>query len=110
MSRTSRPSVGPAVKDVSDDPEGAAVYGECLLQWRDLSPAARTRILLVTLPPDDVDENGATVNALQRHATVIARKSLAEGFGLTVAEGMWQGRGGADGTGRAGLRPRELPR
>jgi trehalose synthase len=23
--------VGPAVKDVSDDPEGAAVYGECLL-------------------------------------------------------------------------------
>ena len=33
--------VGPAVKDVSDDPEGAAVYGECVLQWRDLSPAAR---------------------------------------------------------------------
>ena len=31
--------VGPAVKDVSDDPEGAAVYGECLLQWRDLRPA-----------------------------------------------------------------------
>ena len=35
--------VGPSVKDVSDDPEGAAVYGECLLQWRDLSPAARAR-------------------------------------------------------------------
>ncbi len=32
------------------------------------------------------------VNALQRHATVIAQKSLAEGFGLTVAEGMWKGR------------------
>ena len=30
--------------------------------------------------------------ALQRHATVIAQKSLAEGFGLTVAEGMWKGR------------------
>ena len=29
--------VGPAVTEVSDDPEGAAVYGECLLQWRDLS-------------------------------------------------------------------------
>ena len=84
--------VGPAVKDVSDDPEGAAVYGECLLQWRDLSPAARTRILLVTLPLDDIDENAAMVNALQRHATVIAQKSLAEGFGLTVAEGMWKGR------------------
>ena len=84
--------VGPSVKDVSDDPEGAAVYGECLLQWRDLSPAARTRILLVTLPLDDIDENAAMVNALQRHATVIAQKSLAEGFGLTVAEGMWKGR------------------
>ena len=32
------------------------------------------------------------VNALQRHATVITQKSLAEGFGLTVAEGMWKGR------------------
>src|SRR5690349_10072794 len=84
--------VGPAVKDVSDDPEGAAVYGECLLQWHDLSPAARARILLATLPLDDIDENAAMVNALQRHATVIAQKSLAEGFGLTVAEGMWKGR------------------
>jgi trehalose synthase len=84
--------VGPSVTDVSDDPEGAAVYGECLLQWHDLSPAARTRIMLVTLPLDDVDENATMVNALQRHATVIAQKSLAEGFGLTVAEGMWKGR------------------
>jgi trehalose synthase len=84
--------VGPSVKDVSDDPEGAAVYGECLLQWRELSPAARTRILLITLPLDDIDENAAMVNALQQHATVISQKSLAEGFGLTVAEGMWKGR------------------
>jgi trehalose synthase len=83
---------GPAVADVSDDPEGAAVYGECLLQWRDLPPAARARILLVTLPLDDIDENAAMVNALQRHATVIAQKSLAEGFGLTVSEGMWKAR------------------
>jgi len=29
---------------------------------------------------------------LPRHGTVIAQKSLAEGFGLTVAEGMWKGR------------------
>ena len=84
--------VGPAVTDVSDDPEGAAVYGECLLQWHDLSPATRARILLVTLPLDDIDENAAMVNALQRHATVIVQKSLAEGFGLTVSEGMWKGR------------------
>jgi trehalose synthase len=32
------------------------------------------------------------VNALQRHASIITQKSLAEGFGLTVAEGMWKGR------------------
>src|SRR5450432_4029764 len=32
------------------------------------------------------------INAIQRHATVIVQKSLAEGFGLTVAEGMWKGR------------------
>jgi trehalose synthase len=83
---------GPAVAEVSDDPEGAAVYGECLLQWHDLPAAARSRILLVTLPLDDIDENAAMVNALQRHATVIAQKSLAEGFGLTVSEGMWKSR------------------
>ena len=84
--------VGPAVAGVSDDPEGAAVFAECLLQWRELPPAVRSKILLVTLPLDDPDENGAMVNALQRQASVIAQKSLAEGFGLTVAEGMWKGR------------------
>ena len=83
---------GPAVTGVTDDPEGAAVYRECLRQWHDLPPATRACILLVTLPLDDIDENAAMVNALQRHATVIAQKSLAEGFGLTVSEGMWKGR------------------
>ena len=83
---------GPAVAGVSDDPEGAAVYGECLTQWHDLPAAAQARILLVTLPLDDIDENAAMVNALQRHASVITQKSLAEGFGLTVSEGMWKGR------------------
>jgi trehalose synthase len=83
---------GPAVAGVTDDPEGAAVFAECLLQWQDLPAEARNRILLVTLPLDDPDENAAMVNALQRHASVIVQKSLAEGFGLTVAEGMWKGR------------------
>jgi trehalose synthase len=41
---------------------------------------------------DDLEENAAIVNALQRRADVIVQKSLAEGFGLTVAEGMWKGR------------------
>jgi trehalose synthase len=83
---------GPAVTGVTDDPEGAAVFGDCLLRWRELPAAVRDRILLITLPLDDADENAAMVNALQRHASVIVQKSLAEGFGLTVAEGMWKGR------------------
>jgi trehalose synthase len=41
---------------------------------------------------NDVEENAAVVNALQRHATVIVQKSLMEGFGLTVTEAMWKGR------------------
>jgi trehalose synthase len=84
--------VGPAVTGVTDDPEGAAVFADCLLQWRELPPGARARTLLVTLPLDDADENAAMVNAVQRHASVIVQKSLAEGFGLTVAEAMWKGR------------------
>ena len=111
---------GPAVAGVTDDPEGAAVFADCLRQWRGLPAAVRARILLVTLPLDDVDENAAMVNALQRHAAVISQKSLAEGFGLTVAEGMWKGRpvvgsavGGiidqiADGTGILLPDPRDL--
>jgi trehalose synthase len=83
---------GPAVEDVSDDPEGLAVYQDCLAQWRGLPAGIRRRVVLVTLPLDDVDENAAMVNALQRQATVVAQKSLAEGFGLTVAESMWKGR------------------
>jgi len=83
---------GPAVAGVTDDPEGAAVFADCMLQWRDLRASVRNRILLVTLPLDDPDENAVMVNALQRHASVIVQKSLAEGFGLTVAEGMWKAR------------------
>jgi trehalose synthase len=32
------------------------------------------------------------VNAIQRRSDVILQKSLAEGFGLTVAEGMWKAK------------------
>ena len=47
---------------------------------------------LAALPMDDVEENAAIVNALQRRAAVVVQKSLAEGFGLTVTEAMWKGR------------------
>lgn len=84
--------VGPAVAAVSDDPEGAEVLAECTAAWETLPPAARRRVSLVTLPMDDLDENAVMVNAIQRHATVVVQKSLAEGFGLTVAEAMWKAR------------------
>ncbi len=83
---------GPAVDDVSDDPEGHEVLGECIAAWLALPTGQRRHIRLLTLPMDDGDENAVMVNALQRHATVIVQKSLAEGFGLTVAEGMWKAK------------------
>ena len=43
---------------------------------------------------DDFEENAVIVNALQRVADVVVQKSLAEGFGLTVAEAMWKRRAG----------------
>jgi trehalose synthase len=84
--------VGPAVDGVTDDPEGAVVLTECVEAWEKLPLSARDRIHLVSLDMSDVDENALMVNALQRAASVITQKSLAEGFGLTVAEGMWKRR------------------
>ena len=82
---------GPATAAVADDPEGAAVCGEVADSWRRLPAEVRRRVHLVSLPMDDLDENAAMVNALQRRAAVVVQKSLAEGFGLTVAEAMWKG-------------------
>jgi trehalose synthase len=83
---------GPAVAAVADDPEGACVLSDVLALHDGLPEQARRRIHLASLPMDDLDENAVIVNALQRHATVITQKSLAEGFGLTVAEAMWKAR------------------
>jgi trehalose synthase len=83
---------GPATVAVADDPEGAAVYGDVAESWRRLPEEVRHRAHLVSLPMDDLDENGAMVNALQRRADVLVQKSIAEGFGLVVAEGMWKER------------------
>src|SRR6476469_3718828 len=84
--------VGPDVRGVTDDPEGAQVLEECRELRAGLPPSKRERAHLCCLPMDDVDENAHLVNALQRHATVVAQKSLMEGFGLTVTEAMWKHR------------------
>ncbi len=83
---------GPAVEAVADDPEGKEVLEEARALYADLDPDLRARVHLAALPMDDLLENAAIVNALQRRASVVVQKSIAEGFGLTVAEGMWKAR------------------
>ena len=83
---------GPEAIGVADDPEAVGVLDDCRAMWHGLPAMARDRIHLVCVPMADPDEAAAVVNALQRYATVVVQKSLAEGFGLTVAEAMWKGR------------------
>jgi trehalose synthase len=67
----------------TDDPEGAEVLEEVM-------EAAKgdPDIHVLLLPPDA----HRTVNALQRLADIVIQKSLREGFGLTVTEGLWKGK------------------
>jgi trehalose synthase len=81
----------PDVESVADDPEGARMLREAIALRQSL-PEARGRVHFASLPMDDLDENALMVNALQRHARIVVQKSVAEGFGLTVAEGMWKAR------------------
>ena len=83
---------GPDVTAVADDPEGQEVFAEVEAAWSELPRRIRRRVHLALLPMVDSDENAVIVNALQRRADVVAQKSLAEGFGLTVSEAMWKGR------------------
>ena len=83
---------GPAVTAVADDPEQAEVFAE-VQELRDgLPPESAHRAHLACLPMVDVQENAAIVNAIQRRSDVVVQKSIAEGFGLTVAEAMWKAR------------------
>jgi trehalose synthase len=83
---------GPSTAAVADDPEGLEVLAEVERRRGQCGSAVRGRIHLFSLPMDDVEENAAIVNALQRRADVVVQKSLAEGFGLTVSEAMWKAR------------------
>jgi trehalose synthase len=81
---------GPAVDAVADDPEGKDVLDEIHRFYERLPADLQPRVHLACLPMADVEENAAIVNALQRRANVVVQKSIAEGFGLTVAEAMWK--------------------
>jgi trehalose synthase len=67
----------------SDDAEGAAVLDEV----RRVA-GGDPHIHVLPLPADAP----RLVNALQRSADIVMRKSLREGFGLAVAEGLWKGK------------------
>ncbi len=67
-----------------DDPEGME-YFQRTKEHADADPDIH---LLSNL--DGV--GNAEVNAFQRSATVVLQKSLREGFGLTVSEGLWKGK------------------
>ncbi len=83
---------GPSLGSVADDPDGVTVLAETEEAWRALDPKVRARVHLACLPMDDLDENAAIVNALQRQSSIVVQKSLKEGFGLTVTEAMWKAR------------------
>ena len=83
---------GPSAESVADDPESAEVLAGCVAAWQSLAADLRPRVHLACLPMDDLEENALMVNALQRTSAVVVQKSLAEGFGLTVAEALWKGR------------------
>ncbi len=83
---------GPQTAGVADDPEADQVLADCLAAWKQLPDAVQQQTHLVCVPMTDADEAAAIVNALQRYATVVVQKSIAEGFGLTVAEAMWKSR------------------
>ena len=65
----------------TDDPEGAAVLQEVMDAAGD-----DPDVIILNLPPWSALE----INALQRASTIIIQKSLKEGFGLTVTEGLWK--------------------
>ena len=66
-----------------DDPEGQKVLQE-VIEARNDDPD----IFVLDLLPD----SHRVINAIQRAADVVVQKSLREGFGLVVAEGMWKGK------------------
>jgi len=67
----------------TDDPEGA----EVLKEVKDFA-GDDPDIHVLELPPDAHRE----INALQRGSDIVIQKSLREGFGLTVSEGLWKGK------------------
>jgi trehalose synthase len=67
----------------SDDPEGLQVLQEVNSYAGD-----DPDVHILELPPDA----HRAINAIQRGSSIIVQKSLKEGFGLTVTEGLWKSK------------------
>jgi len=83
---------GPDPTTIADDPGGVAVLDGIRSAIAELPDGPRERIHLVCTSGDDLEGTALIINALQRRADIITQKSIKEGFGLTVAEGMLKGK------------------
>ncbi|HEV7523397.1 MAG TPA: glycosyltransferase, partial [Acidimicrobiia bacterium] len=68
----------------TDDPEG--------FHYWELADEARHGDENIHLLSNIQQVGNVQINAFQRSAEVVMQKSLREGFGLTVSEGLWKGR------------------
>jgi trehalose synthase len=68
----------------TDDPEG--------FHYWELADEARKGDPNIHLLSNIQQVGNVQINAFQRLANVVMQKSLREGFGLTVSEGLWKGR------------------
>jgi len=68
----------------TDDPEG--------FHYWELTDEARAGDPDIHLLSNIQQVGAVQINAFQRAADVVIQKSLREGFGLTVSEGLWKGR------------------
>jgi trehalose synthase len=68
----------------TDDPEG--------FHYWELTNEARAGDPAIHLLSNIQQVGSVQINAFQRAADVVVQKSLREGFGLTVSEGLWKGR------------------
>lgn len=67
----------------TDDPEGEKIYQEVK------SAAGDDQDIHLLMLPADAHR---VINALQRTSTILVQKSIREGFGLTVTEGLWKSK------------------
>lgn len=78
-----RPQLVLAGGSADDDPEGEKVLSQVRQAAGD-----DPDVHILSLPSD----SHRKINALQRASNIIIQKSIREGFGLTVTEGMWKAK------------------